>query len=201
MTTFTLSTFTPAEAERITGLAQSSMRDWRRRGLIPVNNGHARFDLFQLGELMVMKMLADLGVGPSGTGEIARLCSVGIAYHALLWIGAYEGDHLLFSEIDRAPGQELGWGDNAPRLAQAVLSDSLGHRMDPPRFYIRWANGEGSFSHSLDRAFSFKATFSPQFAGPVFVFDLESIASNLIDGAARPFVHVEIDEISSENDG
>ncbi|MCX5513738.1 hypothetical protein C3941_13660 [Kaistia algarum] len=94
MHSYTLTAFTPAEVEKITGLSTMMQRDWRRRGFIPVVGGHARFDPFSLAEIFVMKLLADRGIGPIHSRGVAEWCAIGILWNALLWVDAYEGDHL-----------------------------------------------------------------------------------------------------------
>ncbi|QTI79020.1 hypothetical protein IAI58_15505 [Roseomonas marmotae] len=89
----TLTSFTPGEAERITGVSTAQQRDWRRRGFLPSNEGHARFDLFSMAEMWVLKLMADRGIGPQAVKEVAGTCATGIAWHALAWGDAYEGDH------------------------------------------------------------------------------------------------------------
>lgn len=98
--TLTLTTFTPAEAEAITGVSTASQRDWRRRGFLASSAGHARFDAFDLARMLVIRLLSDRGIGPGQTaeasyahcGDIAGVCSSGILLHAFRWIDAWEGD-------------------------------------------------------------------------------------------------------------
>ncbi|MGF7173362.1 MerR family transcriptional regulator [Azospirillum doebereinerae] len=89
-----LSTFTPGEAERITNVSTAQQRDWRRRAILPSNEGHARFDAFAVAEMWTLKLLSDRGIGPQQAKEVASWCAIGIVWHALQWQEAYEGDHL-----------------------------------------------------------------------------------------------------------
>ena len=60
---FTLTTFTPAEAEKISTISTAMQRDGRRRGFLPAFQGHARFDPFDVARMWAIKMLADRGIG------------------------------------------------------------------------------------------------------------------------------------------
>jgi hypothetical protein len=91
--TVTLTTFNPGEAERITGVSTVQQRDWRRRGYLPANEGHARFDAFSLGELWALKLLADRGIGPQQSKDVIDFCGRGMAWFGLESVDAYEGDH------------------------------------------------------------------------------------------------------------
>jgi hypothetical protein len=89
----TLTTCTPGEAERIIDVSTAQQRDWRRRGFLPHRDGHARFDIFDLAEMWTIKLLADRGIGPQLAMDVAALCAVGMAWHALAYGDAYDGDH------------------------------------------------------------------------------------------------------------
>lgn len=89
---YTPSLFTPSEAEVITGVSVTLQRDWRHRGFLEKGEGHARFDVFALARLAFMKALADRGVGPSETFEIAKIAAVGIVSRMAFWFSYWEGD-------------------------------------------------------------------------------------------------------------
>lgn len=112
---FTLTLFTPAEAERVTGLSVGMQRDWRNRGFLPKNEGHARFDAFALARMMAMKMMSDRGVGPQKSREEAEWCALGIVAGALREISAYEGDH------DKA----MSWSVRPSSLPRRIGHDFL----------------------------------------------------------------------------
>jgi hypothetical protein len=135
---YTLTTFTPGEAERITGLSTTMQRDWRRRDILPTTHGHARFDVFELAEMWVLKLLTDRGIGPQAAMDVAPQCAAGIVLNALQWVDAYEGDHLRTFEWlppdERPQGREV-----APevlhvlkRVATETPPDEL-----PPDFLAR----------------------------------------------------------------
>ena len=99
---FTLAAFTPAEAATITGVSTALQLDWRRHGYLPSNDGHARYDAFDLARMLVMKLLADKGVGPKHTadnedgttiGDLADWCAAGVVLRAMKWVEAWSGDY------------------------------------------------------------------------------------------------------------
>jgi len=202
MARFTLTTFTPGEAEKITGLSTAMQRDWRRRGFIAGGDGHARFNAFTLGELLTLKLLADAGVGPQQGQSYARWTTAGIVWHALQWVDAYEGDHQR-TLADAGPMMNSGpatWGQKVDWLARATMKAN-GHHGAPGRFFIRWADGSERWEESLDTAFGQHATSDPQVTGPVVVFDLQALGGLLVDRAARPLVHVDLtDSLKSASD-
>lgn len=103
MIEITLTQFTPAQAEKFTGMAVDQQRNLRRHGYLPANDGHARFDGFGLARLAAIKALSDRGIGPALTAksadglDIATICATGILWNLLDWNDAYEGDHKSFT--------------------------------------------------------------------------------------------------------
>ncbi|MDZ4760075.1 MAG: hypothetical protein SGJ21_03265 [Alphaproteobacteria bacterium] len=218
---FTLASFTPAELEKISGLSTTNQRAWRSRGYLPASDGHARYDPFDAAELMVMSSLADRGVGPVHSGEIAQWAAIGIMWHTLHHVDSYEGDHERTFEwepegrgtkrpMDAAVinaledrGIELpekvkfepriSWGVQAGWMARRIISRRRSHVI-PERFLIWWANDDHVFHRSLDEAFNYHVTSDPECAGPVIVLDLQAMASTLGDRAGRALVRVEYDK-------
>lgn len=221
---YTLTSFTPGEVEKITGLSTMMQRDWRRRGFLPTAAGHARFDPFALAEIFVMKLLADRGVGPVHTKEVADICAIGILWHALRTVDAYEGDHEQtfdwepeahrpkhdasvldrLNEICEAAGMELPkrmdstWGVKADWLTRQVFRQRGHGRVIPARFFIWWADGSHEWHVSLDQAFS-GSSFDMKYAGPVIVLDLGAVAETMSERAGRAFVHVEFEADEAGN--
>lgn len=221
---YTLTSFTPGEVEKITGLSTMMQRDWRRRGFLPSMAGHARFDPFALAEVFVMKLLADRGVGPVHSKEVADWCAIGILWHALKTVDAYEGDHLRtfdwepedhrpkpdpamqakLKEIAEAAGMELPegadgtWGVKADWLTRQVLRQRGHGRVIPARFFIWWADGSHEWHVSLDQAFSGSSS-DAKYAGPVIVLDLGAVAETMSERAGRAFVHVEFEADEAGN--
>jgi len=217
---YTFTTFTPAEAERITGVSTALQRDWRRRGYLPTLEKHARFDMFDLAGLMARGLLASRGIGPQLTEEVIPWCVSGIAWHALKWVDAYEGDHhrtLDWRPPQFRPSREISpemeellrraaaddgklaewsksydpaWSERGNWLARQILSLKGFPRVIPARYFIWWANDQHVWHESLDKAFDGWSD-DPRVAGPVLVLDLQALASQLQQRAGRALVHVE----------
>ena len=120
-TPFTLALFSPGEAEKITGLSTTMQRDWRHRGFLPKNDGHARFDLFTLAMMMVLKLFADRNFGPQAVKTIADITARAIAWHALEFVDSFEGDIPDYPDsARRALWNSLGF----PRLVPPASSSS-----------------------------------------------------------------------------
>jgi hypothetical protein len=209
-------TFTPAEAEKITTLNTVMQRDWRRRGFIPSAVGHARFDAFSLAQMWVMKLLSDRGVGPQLSKEVAGWCALGILFHALKDCEAYEGDHKRTFEWlpeDQRPRpddavaadlkrmcDEAGvplpesvdttWGIKSEWLRQRILQLGGARRVIPAPFFIWWADGSHVFHNRLDEAFA-NSSRDEACSGAVIVMDLDALAMRLLDRAGRALVHIE----------
>jgi hypothetical protein len=74
-------TFSASEAEKLTGVATSMQRDWRRRGFLPSNEaGWTRFTLRDLSRLLLLNMFSKQGIGPTSSIIVvenleAQLCA------------------------------------------------------------------------------------------------------------------------------
>lgn len=178
-----LTTFTPGEAERITSVATVMQRDWRRRGFLPSNEGHARFDAFAVAELWTLKLLIDRGVTLQEAKEVSDLCAIGIVYEALHNHEAFEG----FAPEDWAL-------DDGEGLRRRIIRSYTGAGLVPAPFLIWWADGSHHFDKSLDRAFNKCISSAAQVIGPVIVLDLLALGLDLVKRCARPLVHVEIEK-------
>lgn len=219
---YILTLFSPSEAEAITGLTTTMQRDWRRRGLLPTNDRHAKFDVFALAEMATLKMLSDRGIGPQIAKSAAFWCSIGIVWQALHFIDAYQGDHLRTfewlpeAECPKVPplpedianlakrtgvrvpaSGSIHWGAQAMFMQRHVFTMIGAEHVIPARYFIWWADDSHIFHVSLDRAFS-DLSADPRYAGPVVVLDLQAIAEALSQRAGRAFVHVEY-EVDAES--
>ncbi|KAA3514809.1 hypothetical protein G6L63_01150 [Agrobacterium vitis] len=215
---YILTTFTPAEAEKITTLSTVAQRDWRRREFLPTVDGHARFDAFALAEIWVMKMLSDRGVGPQASKEVANWCAIGILWHALKNVDAYEGDHhktfdwypekhrpkndpeeaANFRQLCEDAGWNIPenvdfdftWHSKSQWLTKQIFRLRGYPKIIPARYFIWWADGSHLWHDNLAEAFSSHSS-EARYAGPVIVLDLEALATTLSQRAGRALVHVE----------
>ena len=70
---YKLNTFTPGDAEAISGINVDLQRLWRRRDLLPKTEGHARFNVVELAQMKVLKALADFGVALEVRSQVSKL--------------------------------------------------------------------------------------------------------------------------------
>jgi hypothetical protein len=88
-----LLSFSAGEAVTIAGTGHALQRQWRHLGYLPLAGAaHAQHDVFGLAELLALKMLSEK-VGPPAARPFAAGCAAAIAWHALGWVDAWEGDH------------------------------------------------------------------------------------------------------------
>jgi hypothetical protein len=192
---FSLTQFTPAEAEAITGVSTTMQRDWRRRGFLSTVDGHARFDLFDLAEMKAMHMLAFRGVGPIQSQYVRLFLGLGIAWHILCEEDSYSGDHDLtstwsYSTSNAMAPTQIPWNQKGEWLAKYFLRERFGP-ITPANLFIWWANNEHTFHYSLDLAFADPKFRNSVNSGPAIIIDLAVAADLIMVSAAKPFVHVE----------
>lgn len=188
---FTLTSFTPAEAAAITGVSNDLQRDWRRHGYIAKRDGHARFDVFDLAAMLSMKLLADRGIGPKLSFEVAEYCALGITGCALKWVDSWEGDHLSEKLFEHTRAKE--WGTVSAFLTRQLWRAQTRPPLQPAGCFIWWADGDHVFRESFDEAISQLSTSDSKTDGAIVVLLFDSIASMLIDRAGRALCHVEIE--------
>ncbi len=186
--------FTPAQAEKITGLSVASQRDFRRRGFMKATpgTGHSRFDVFDLAWMLFVRSMSDRGIGPSQSVEVAEWAVQRIVWSALSWINAFEGDHeIAFLEDVRDVPNDVLWGRIGDRLMRQFFRENNKVRVLPAPIFIWWADGAHDFHVSLDLAIDQLSGSDPKLLGPIVVMCLESVGNDLLDRAACAFVHVE----------
>jgi hypothetical protein len=109
-------TFTPSEVEKITGVSTVKQRDLRRHGFLQEVEGHARFNVYDMAELLFVQKMSVRGVGPKHAFEVSGICATGIVWHALGSVDAYRGDHLTL--IERGIVPDVHWGDDEVALVE-----------------------------------------------------------------------------------
>lgn len=195
-TNITLSLFTPAEAEKITGVSTSLQRDWRRRKFLGSHEGHARFNVFDLAEMAYLQMMSARGIGPEYAQVAQQFVGLGAAYCTLLSSQAYEGDHHLTLSWNSAFAsggvREKDWETKGEFLAHYLVRRQFGPAVPAP-YFIWWANGDHHFDYSLEKAFSPEnpKLKIERLIGPAIVIDLEALGAILLSKTDRPFVHIE----------
>ena len=181
----TWTTFTAGEAERITGVSTATQRDWRRRGFFhSEGDGWTKYQLEDLGQLLVMRVLQDRGIGPSVSCHIARAAGLRLAFFALNWTDSIEDNTGgAFEKIVRKGkrprgGHFVGW---------------VGTSDDPPKYLVAWADGTSDLVSDIGSAFQ-GSMFDAKYHGAAIVLDLDALGAVIGRRAGRPFVTVDLVE-------
>ena len=161
-----LTTFTPREAEAITGVSTVRQRDYRRHGFMPSGDGHARFDAYALARLWAFTLLNAQGIGPKVASENADTIAAGIVYQALC-----SSDDADFARKVHREHSGLG----------AALV---------PRFFVLFPDGSEWFDQSLDDALD-HGERDRSMPGAIIALDLRSLGEMLIQRAGRPLIKVD----------
>ena len=173
-----LTLFRAGEAEAITGLSAAMQRDYRHRGFLPKFEGHARFNIFDMAEMFMLKRLSDAGLWPDVFAPIAKIAASGLAFYALKFRDAYGG----------AP-DEIEQFCTIGKRPELVVFDSVGLNPSVSKYLVIWAApiigaAEHEFSNDLNASFSEDVKGSGraflQQDGPVTVFNLEYMAGHLL---------------------
>jgi len=182
---YKLARFKAGEAERITGLSTVMQRDWRRRKLLARPDGHARFDVFGLSEMMFLKTMADRGIGPKRASELAEFAAGGIAFGALLPEAAYD-------EADPVPSDAMQ-RERAASVIRKTTKKKVLKRLLPARYLIIWADGTEHWNENVQSAIESldNRQMWEKMSGPIIVIDQWMLGLLLIKNAGRPLVHVE----------
>jgi len=200
-----LETYTPAEAETITVVSQATVRNWRRAGHLPRQEGQARYNLADLLVMFVMGMLVSRGTTPATAKEFAEHAAPAIFQSAIWSTGAFS------DEVRQRAKAEISDEDIADLKArlgdefqvetmEMVLSQEVMIRaaeqlagisgMRHPTWLIIWADGEPEFFYDdEDPHQSFFGNIEydqPYVQGPVMIFCLGALAQMMIDRLPRP---------------
>ncbi len=201
---FQMNEFTPAEAERITGVSVTQQRNWRRYGYLPKSLGkHARFKPHQLAAMTIMQTLSERGIGPAASHGIALFIGAHVIYYACLRTpDAFE---------DRT-GLDFKWYDARALsiliICKHVAFSNVAEDIDPEQFedadpslFVIWfADDLLEFFDDLTQAFSGRSRHEVRLSGACIVMDLECIAAAFLDRTERPLFIAELvpDDDASE---
>lgn len=187
-----LSLFTPAAAERISGVSVDLQRDWRRRGYLAKQDGHARFTVFDLAQMLVLKTLSDRGIGPDRAKDVAQSAATEVAVATLRWTNAWSDG----SDADCPPWST--WGEFVETLITEAMMEQIHSGGMLPRLSVAhdakliwWSDDSFLLTGSIDDALSAVASTDPKVSGAIIILDLAGLASRMIDAAQRPFASVE----------
>ncbi|RWR14306.1 helix-turn-helix domain-containing protein [Paenirhodobacter populi] len=201
--------YTPSEAEEITQVAQTTVRNWRRAGHLARHDGHARYNIAELLVQTSMRTLVSRGVAPEVAkgyaGEIARAAFQSMIYSAKAYS---EGVHKAAREevgkisperieqVKAAAGEAfslemLEWADAQTCMMDAAKRTFGVSGLKAPTWFIIWANGELEFYYdgdSFEERF-FSETINDEYVqGPVILFYLDALATMVIDRLPRPAI-------------
>jgi hypothetical protein len=170
--------FLPSEIEAVSGLAPSTLRNWRARGLVhkSLGDGWQRFPAEAVAELLVLKRLSDAGIGPK---------------QVYGWTGAIAA-HVYQLAIDHpdafgSAAEYAAW-KRGPVLGDGVL-EIRQPKPNPLRFTVVGPSGVRSFAVAADLVRFLNQT------GAGVVLDLEALAMQLRTRAGKPLVRLEWREI------
>lgn len=202
-----LETYTPREAEAITGVKQATVRNWRRAGYLPRQEGHARYNLAEMLVMFEMGTLVSRGITPEVATQYSRHAARAIFQSAILSTKAFSED------VRREAKTELG---EIPEDEVAHFKDLVGNDfkvemlevarcqevmvkaaeklagitgLKHPIWMIVWANGEIEFYYDEDiseEKFFGNTVFDEFVQGPVMLFCLGALAQMVIDRLPRP---------------
>jgi hypothetical protein len=173
--------FTPAEAERITGVSVTLQRDWRRREIMPKREGHARFDLRDLADMFALKCLFDAGIWleqAKQDQDLLPFITAGVMMHALAAAGSIEGDL-------REHRRQFG------RLSLLrIVTHDLRLRTLPGGDLIIWPNGEFQFAKNVER--TIRGAEPEKKYGTIRILNLQALGQEFARRAGRALVRIEM---------
>lgn len=207
-----LETYTPREAEAITGVKQETVRNWRRAGHLPRQEGHARYNLADMLVMVAMGMLVSRGVTPEAAKEYSSNTARAI-FQSAIWSRKAFSDEVHvrareeIGEVDEADIQRLmassegASRDKATEIAQEIRVLEIMTKaaekmagltgMKHPLWLIVWANGDTQFYYDEDiseETFFGNTSYNEFVRGPVMLFCLGALAQMVIDRLPRPAI-------------
>ena len=206
-----LETYTPSEAEAITEVKQATVRNWRRAGYLPRQEGHARYNLADMLVMFVMGMLVSRKTEPEAAKEWAGPAARAIFQSTIWSTKAFAEDVRVkareeLGEIsDEEVSQLKAKADvEAPReMLELVRSQEIMLNAaeelagisgaEHPTWLIVWANGDIQFYYDEDiheETFFGNTTFDEFVQGPVVLFCLGALAQMVIDRLPRPAIRL-----------
>jgi hypothetical protein len=172
-------TFEAREVEAITGVPRQTQRDWRHRGFFErAGEGRADHDTHDLARFIVMRALADRGIGPSVSSEIAASAALRIEFFALNSADV----------IDDKTGGEL---ERFMKLRKRPLASAFVSWTDSPnepsRYLVIGDDGLPYFTNDIREVFSERS-----FGFAAIMLDLKTLGTSIAKRAGRPLVTVKI---------
>ncbi|WP_208348807.1 MerR family transcriptional regulator [Pseudaestuariivita rosea] len=206
-----LETYLPAEAEEITGVKQTTVRNWRRAGHLPRHQGHARYNLADMLVMFVMGMLVSRGMTPEAakefSGQTARAIfqsaihskqtfSDSVRAEAKAEMGEIPDDEVAELKAQIGDGFRLDmieWARCQKIMMNAAEQLAGISGVEQPEWLIVWAHGESQFLYDGDPfedTFLANTFFSDHSAGPITLFHLDTLAQMVIERLPRPAIRL-----------
>ncbi|MEI7775852.1 MAG: MerR family transcriptional regulator [Verrucomicrobiota bacterium] len=209
-----LELYLPSEAEEITKVPQTTIRNWRRAGYLPSPKGHARYNLPDLLLQTSMQALVSRGILPevarTFAGEIARAIFQSMIYsHKTFSPKVYAAAQNEVGEIpqERVARVKAALGEAyAPEVLELLecstqmrktASQAFGLAgMKTPSWVIIWANSEIEFYYSGDderfdeKFFGDTSYGDPYTQGPIILFSMGNMAQMVLDRLPRPAIRL-----------
>lgn len=202
--TYSLHKVGPTRAAEITGVSNTTQRDWRRMKHLPATEGIAQYDLIDLCELWVLKAAAEAGFGPARTKPFSRSAAAHMAWHALRLERVYEGDHheaplsphnamMVLNNVDEPTP---AWGRRSRWLADHIIMPNETHHADGEcnDLYGIFPDGQAfPMDDVSDASVVFDQVIGRE-PSAVIVLPLKLAAAHLVDKAREPLVQVSFQE-------
>lgn len=196
LTNIQLAHFDPIEAEKITGVMRSLQRQWRVRGHLPGAPGHALFSVFELGQMLCLRLFGQSRRDLSLVRDAALAAANAVAWRALGPTEVWCGDHQEVGTWDRewtarvAARADGGWHYRASML-RTLIFDAKGLKPVKQQFCVLWADNTHSFTNDLHNA---TATAGGARAGDkMFAINVQSAGFALAALAGRPLAFCELE--------
>lgn len=212
-----LETYTPSEAEEITGVKQSTVRNWRRAEYLPRRKGHARYNIGDLLVMFVMGQMVARGTTPEAAKDFASHAARAV-FQSTIWhkqafadcvhaaaekeVGEVSQEqmvHLAKIEPDegkvRAMLKDVDRQEIMIKAAEKLAGIS---GLKRPTWFIIWANSEIQFYHDEDiseETFFGNTVFDEFVEGPVTLFCLGAMAGMFIRRLPRPAIKLADGEV------
>lgn len=204
-----LATYSPSEAELVTKVPQTTVRNWRRLGHLPRQQGRARYTIADLLFLSVMQMLVSRGITPElakeHAGEVARAIFLSViwsrdgysdAAYAAASAGVGENSPDLIANARAALGDAFSMEALASARKQEFLMEAAARAfglsgVKAPSWFIIWSNGEMQSYYDADiseETFFGNMSYDEYVHGPVMLFCLGALAAMVIDRLPRPAI-------------
>jgi hypothetical protein len=192
-----LETYMPSEAEEITKVTQSTVRNWRRAGYLPKYEGHARYTIADLLIQFAMQAMVARGMTLEAAGPLSREAARAIFYSLICKEDAYSKTLKAAYAAKCGDLSALGLSEEEEaylptfELIEAVVEHFRLENIETPTWFIIWANGETEFYFDADiseEKFFGNMSSDPYSEGPITLFFLTAMARMFLARLPRPAI-------------